>query len=251
MTLVSDHGREATMHRSIILISFAVACSSSTPGARPHDMSAARHERSAREHDSAADAHAGQYDPKARVGASRCSSRLPPICWTSVEDPTAAHLRTAEEHRRYAADHRAASAALRGAEAGACIGISPADRDTSPFDRIEDIAGVEPLTEAISQTKGSIQQRAVGAIVTFRARPGMTAEWLQRVVDCHLARNAALGHVVPEMPNCPLVPKGAAARVTSTANGFAVAIRTDDLTVAREVLDRARRSLQDVATPAR
>ena len=33
-----------------------------------------------------------------------------------------------------------------------------------------------------------------------------------------------------------------AARVTSTGNGFAVAIRADDLAVAQEVLDRARRS---------
>jgi hypothetical protein len=75
--------------------------------------------------------------------------------------------------------------------------------------------------------------------VTIRAVPGLTAEWLQRVVDCHVARNAALGHVVPEMPYCPLVPKGVHATVSSVHGGFAVAIRADDGEGAQEVLRRA------------
>jgi hypothetical protein len=76
--------------------------------------------------------------------------------------------------------------------------------------------------------------------VIFRALPGMTAEWLQRLVDCHLARNAALGHDAPEMPFCPLVPKGVAATVTSTGSGFADAVRAGDTDVANDVLRRAR-----------
>jgi hypothetical protein len=79
-----------------------------------------------------------------------------------------------------------------------------------------------------------------GAVIVFRATPGMTAEWLQRVVDCHLARNAALGHDVPEMPDCPLVPKGVAATVKATDAGFAVAVRSEDSSTAAEVLRRAR-----------
>jgi hypothetical protein len=224
-----------------------ISCSSSTPGARPHDMSAARHEQTARDEEQAATAHGGAYDPAARTERKECRSTMPrpPICWTTVENPTADHLRAAEEHRRRAADHRAASAALRNAEAHACAGIADDDRDTSPFDRTEDIVGVTPLKEEPGGDRSSgvlSRVRMAGAVVTFRARPGMTAEWLQRIVDCHLARNTALGHVVPEMPDCPLVPKGISARVTSTGNGFAVAIRSDDPEVAREVLDRAQRS---------
>jgi hypothetical protein len=56
----------------------------------------------------------------------------------------------------------------------------------------------------------------------------MTAERLQRVVDCHMARNAALGHEVPEMSYCPLVPPGVRATVRSVAEGFAVELRTSD-----------------------
>jgi hypothetical protein len=139
-----------------------------------------------------------------------------------------------------AADHRAASAALREAEERACVGVSPDDRDMSPFERVEDIASVEPLIERTGTSKAP-SQRTAGAVVTFRATSGMTAEWLQRVVDCHLARNASLGHTVPEMPISPLVPNSASARVTSTGNGFAVAIHSDDSSTAQEILSRAQR----------
>jgi hypothetical protein len=230
-----------TYWKSSILVMLA-ACASSTPGARPHDMSAAQHERSADEHARTAEGHTGDYDPNAKVTSTGCGEQTR-ICWTSVENPTAEHLRAADEHRRHAADHRAAAVALRDAEARACAGLHPDDRDISPFDRIEDIAKVDPLQEQIIVARSRPVQRTAGAVVTFRARPGMTAEWLQRIVDCHLARSAALGHVVPEMPNCPLVPKGVAARVTSTGTGFAITIRSDDPAAAQEVLDRARRSL--------
>ena len=234
------------MHRSAwstsILCVIAAACAS-TPGGRAHDMSAAQHDREARAHARAAAIEQDRYDPNITEKRTRCP-RLTG-CWTSVRNPTAEHRRAAEEHRRHAADHRAASAALRGAEARACIGIDDADRDASPFEHVEDIASVAPLTEYVG-TGSKAPRVRTGAVVVFRAVPAMTAEWLQRVVDCHLARNAALGHAVPEMPTCPLVPRGVTARVSSTGNGFAVAIRSDDAATAREILARAERL---VATP--
>lgn len=211
----------------------AAACASATPGARPHDMSAAQHEREGQAHSGTAETHAGRYDPNATVEKTRCSPKGGRLsadletCWTSVSNPTTEHLREAEEHRRHAADHRASSAALRDAEARACVGISPDDRDMSPFSHVEDIASVNPLTDGVG--------------ITFRGVPGMTVQWLQRVVDCHLARNASLGHMVPEMPSCPLVPNGVEARVTSTRNGFVVAIRSSNPTTAREIRSRAER----------
>jgi hypothetical protein len=154
-------------------------------------------------------------------------------CWTSVENPTAEHLREAAEHRRIAAEHRQASSVLQQAEARSCVGITPDDRDISPFLRVEDIAGVAPYP--------SPPATAEGASVTFRAVPGVTAKWLQRVVDCHLARNAAVGHIALDMPDCPLVPKGTEATVRGTPSGFVVRVRSDDPASAREILDRARR----------
>ena len=156
-----------------------------------------------------------------------------------MSNPTAQHLEEARQHQKMAADHRAASQALRDAEATACVGISEEDRDTSPFEHREDIASVEPLT--VGTTTGKTQYaRTVGVRITFLARPGMTAQWLQRLVDCHLARNAALGHDVPEMPTCPLVPKGVTAKVTATDTGFAVAVQSDDTDTIAEIQRRAR-----------
>ncbi len=230
---------------SSILSLAALACAS-TPGARPHDMSAAQHDREAGAHAGMAKAHAKEYDPNAsvQIQPTRCNTipldRGVGACWTSIQNPTETHLRQADEHSRHAADHRAASAALREAEARACVGISPEDRDMSPFERVEDIAIVEPLRERTGNYKAP-RVRTTGAVVTFRALPGMTAEWLQRTIDCHLARNAALGHVAPEMPSCPLVPNGVEAQVSSTGNGFAVTIRSDDSKTADEILSRAQR----------
>lgn len=219
-------------------LTVAAACGSATPGARPHDMSAAQHEREAGQHAQAADDHSDQYDSHAHAATTTCS--LTSACWTSTKNPTEQHRAMAERERRAATDHRAASQALRDTEARACAGIEPDDRDISPFEHIEDISDVRPLLEQHTSSKISTS-RTVGATVTFRAVPGMTTEWLQRVVDCHLARNAVLGHVAPEMPNCPLVPEGVTARVRSTGNGFAVDLRADDSTTIREIVARTDR----------
>ncbi len=235
------------MHRTLTLtlcIS-AVACATTTPGTRPHDMSAAAHEQRAADEERIADTHGEQYQPEAVRERSRCSPRrgdLTDVCWTSIDNPTERHVREAEEHRRIAAEHRAASSALATAEAQACVGVAPDDRDISPFTHADDIASVDPLIERT--TGRNPTQRTSGAIVTFRAVPGMTTQWLQRVVDCHLARNSALGHVAPEMADCPLVPRGAEAQVQSTRTGFAVSIRAEDDATSREILERSHRLLQ-------
>ena len=83
-------------------------------------------------------------------------------------------------------------------------------------------------------------EKLQGAVVAFRAVPGMTAEWFQRIVDCHLARNAALGFSVTDMPYCPLNVKGTRAKVSSTGSGFAVTIESDDPGAAQNVLQRAQ-----------
>lgn len=239
------------MKRSIAPISIVLAllgCTSSQ-AVRPDDMSTAEHSQEARTHERAGNAAEARYDPEATVVETNCGT---PIqngrigieavvpCWTSVSNPTEPHRERAEQHRQQAAEHRAASQVLRDAESQACAGIPEMDRDMSPFDHSEDISSVEPHTEI--NVTNIPPQRTTGAVVTFRAVPGMTAEWLQRVVDCHLARNASLGNEVPEMPNCPLVPRGTEARVASVGNGFAVTIRSDDEASSREILARAQRA---------
>ena len=141
-------------------------------------------------------------------------------------NPTATHLDERERHRKLATAHRNASLALKDAEARACAGLSENDRDMSPFAHREDIAQVDVT--------------AVGATILFKATPGLTAQSLQRVVDCHVARNAALGNDMPEMLYCPLVPKNVKVRVERRDSGVAVEVTSGDNAVAQEIVRRAQ-----------
>jgi hypothetical protein len=219
-----------------------LACAKAAPGTRPHDMSEAQHEVMARREDKKADDHLAAYEPDASVQKQRCGAGGAQKagadiggCYVWRVNPTAEALVQAKEHQKMAAQHRAGSQALRDAEGRACVGVFEEDRDNSPFDHAGDIASVVPLESrpAIGTAKTE------GAVVTFRSLNGITSEGLQRIVDCHLARNAALGNNVPEMPNCPLVPKDITARVSGNATGFAVTIRASDPRTAQEVLRRA------------
>ncbi|MDP2342702.1 MAG: hypothetical protein Q8O67_17230 [Deltaproteobacteria bacterium] len=239
----------------LAVLAFVVAAGCTTAGADPHDMSAREHAAAASREEAVAQEHQAQVGsdvgalpgaPCRGAAAALARAGNDGACWTSIATPTDAHRSAATEHRRHAADHRAASVALKEAEARVCVGLSEDDRDISPFEQVEDIESVTPLMERVSVGK-SVRQERAGAVVVFRAVPGLTAEWLQRVVDCHLARSASLGHVMPEMPNCPLVPKGAEAKVSSAGTGFAVAIRAKDRVSADDILARAQRLLPTAA----
>lgn len=224
--------------KKLLITILLSACA--TPGARPHDMSAAQHEQHARQEVSAADHDAAKYDPGALAIAPGCGP-YDAVCWRAKQNPTARFRDMAEQHRRAAADHRAASAALREIEATACAGIAAEDRDISPFERTEDIASTAPLSERRATGNGRAQTITVGARVVFYPVPGLTPEKLQRELDCHLARAAVLGHELPEMPDCPLVPKGVHARVVTTDRGLAVEVRGEDSTAAADIVARAER----------
>jgi hypothetical protein len=232
-------------HRWILWGSFiaavlAAGCAG-TPGAKPHDMSVAGHERAAADADAAARQHAKQYDTTASVDRAWCpgAKNDPTLvsCWEA--NPTREHLVEAGRIRKAAADHRAASQALRDAEASACAGIAEADRDVSPLQRPAVVTGVEELHTSAS-IRAPAPGRIVGAAVTIRAVPGLTKEYLQRLVSCHVARNASMGHSMPEMATCPLAVKSASATVESASGGFLVEVRSDDSDAAAEILRRAR-----------
>jgi hypothetical protein len=214
-------------HGSIVAVFIAAGCAS---GPQPHSMSAAEHDRAARAEEVAA-----------ACGRPAGGDLASAPCWTSNRG-------SVDEHRAMAARHRAESAALRNAEAQACVGITESDRNMSPFEHAADIVSVEPYIQEERIGDSGVTKREAGAIVIFRAVPGLTAEWLQRLVDCHLARNAALGHLVPEMPNCPLVPRGVTASVRSVGNGFAVEVEGRDPDTAHAILARSQRLVASVRT---
>ncbi len=213
------------------------------PGTQPHDMSTSGHEAAARSEETQATQHDSDYvagqSGRCVPGGSPRARLETGVCWTSDINPTEPHRQEAERHRALAAAHRTASQALRDAEERVCGGIAESDRDTSPFEHREDIVRVERLTERRTMGRTEIEY-AVGARLVIRAVPWMTAEWLQRVVDCHVARNAALGHEVPEMPTCPLVPAGVTRRAQAIGIGFAIDVRGDTDAVRDEIWRRAQ-----------
>lgn len=241
--------RHLSIPRGSFLAAVLVAGCAGTPGAKPHDMSVAGHEQAAADAEAAARQHVKQYDVAASVDRSWCraAGNDPTLvsCWEA--NPPREHLVEAERMRKAAADHRAASQALRDAEASACAGIAEADRDVSPLQRPAVVTGVEELRTSGSARAG-IPGRLVGAAVIVRAVPGLTREYLQVLVSCHVARNASMGHSMPEMATCPLAVKGATAAVESAYGGFVVEVRSDDSEAATEILRRAR--MLETATKA-
>lgn len=222
--------------KNCIFVSLTLAlfgCASSE-GTEPHDMSAAQHEQAAGGEETAAAEHGAQYDPAAGQQVKRCKKT---VCWTSDTNPTEEHRQKAQEHRELAAKHQGAADALRTAEAQACVGIDEENREISPFARSEDIVSVSE-TERVEQQGKTTREMPSGGRAVFRAVPGLTAEWLQRLVDCHRARAAAMGFTMQGMEYCPLMLKDVTAKVTSTGDGFAVDVTSNDPEVAGEVLRR-------------
>jgi hypothetical protein len=232
---------------SMILMAVSVGCASD-PGTHPHDLSVVQHESAARQEETRATAHGAEYDPAAakdstvcgQAGTIRPATQSGPPCWTSRSNPTEQHTREAAEHRELAAKHRAASAALVQAEQRACAGIDEDDRDISPFYHREDIASVGPVEILPRYSGKSSPDQVVGAAIAFRPVPGITTEWLQHVVNCHLARASAAGHEMPEMLYCPLALKGVQATVSSAGDALAVRVTSDDTATAQEILRRAQ-----------
>jgi hypothetical protein len=232
--------------RSIVVSGVAalslVACTkpASKAPVQPY-LSAAGHEDEAASHEQQANLAQKKYSPYARPSGGMCRGRhqgpTEDVCWTSMVNPTERYLHHAEEHRRLAASHRAAAKTLRDAEARACAGISPTDRDESLFDHYEDILRVEPLHGDVSRYLK--EPWTEGVVVTFKPVPGMTVAWLQHVVDCQLARNAVLGNVVPELEQCLLVPRGVRASVAQAPDGFTITVRAGDRTTAEDLFRRA------------
>jgi hypothetical protein len=190
------------------IFSGALLGACATSGTEPHAMTAGQHET-----------------------AATAEGRL--VSWQSPE-------KESDAHRKLAHEHRAASQALRDAEQRSCSGISEADRDSSPFSHREDIASIGDVNEPTTAYKGLTPGKLIGSRIVFRAVPGMTKEWLQREVDCHLARNQVVGESDQSMVFCPLAVAHVSASVSSTGNGFAVDVTSNDPDSIKEVVRRAQ-----------
>jgi hypothetical protein len=134
-----------------------------------------------------------------------------------------------------AAEHADAAKQLRDQESAACYGISESDRDRGPLARADEITGIQIVKDRGIFPKGPLEP--VGVSLYLRAEPGVTEQWLGRVVACHVAHVAVVGH--DRYPG-PLEVPGAQASVSSTGVGFRVTITSHDRDAVRSVVQRGQ-----------
>lgn len=235
-------------NKRALFLSFLIAgCAERVPAARPHDMGAAAHDRAAVSEGQAAQRDDLRAQKSKAEPTEHCRQAGPSlgdeggegveVCWTTGIDGSADFAARAAAHRKHGAGHRAASASLRALESRVCAGVSEEDRDISPFERAGDIVSVDPLMES---TSANAPPRMAGAIVVFRPVSGLSVRGMQRLLDCHLARNGELGYPPAETLGCPLAMKGVEARAATAPLGVVVVIRAADDATSKEILNRAQ-----------
>lgn len=219
-----------------VILSGALVSACASAGTKPGDMTAAKHQAAAHAAEEEGGRHERRYDSAASAQAP-CSPYDRELCSTptSFWNPTEGHSQEGAQYRRFASKHTAASEALLAAEARACAGIPVAERDASPFRTRQDIDRVETIDK-----EGLGGGRLLGARIVLRSRAGASAEHLQHVIDCHLARWAVTGAADSAVPSCPLAHKDVTAKVSAAHTGFAVEIVAKDEQTAAMVIANAR-----------
>lgn len=123
-------------------------------------------------------------------------------------------------------------------EKPACRGIPESDWGGSALVDGQLVRSVQQIKSEAPVSEAETVVPRGGARIALRAAPGMTAEWLQRIAECHMAQVAAASPWM--LTSSPLDVKGALISVQSSGDGFAVDITSPDLKVAKDILTRAR-----------
>jgi hypothetical protein len=120
----------------------------------------------------------------------------------------------------------------------ACVGVPEIQANGSPLYFADDIRAIQEIRPdaPVSETETVVPRG--GARILLRAQPGMTAEWLQRIAQCHMAKVSVSAPVT--LTTSPLDVKGALVSVQSMGDGFAVDITSTDFKVSKEILRRSR-----------
>ena len=119
-------------------------------------------------------------------------------------------------------------------ERSACEGVPEDESRAGLFKYQSAVERVDPL---FADSNGKVPPNIAGARIYLHAVPGLTPEWLGRVLECHLS------HPVPCPSNeaCPLEVGPMRLDVRSTGNGYVVNAQAKGPESAAEVLRRARK----------
>lgn len=218
--------------KAVVIASTVTGAACATPGTRPYDMSAAQHEQRAALAEAEAAEHSARYDPARRTSRVVCARFG---CSSQETNPTAVYREHADRLHAEAAEHRKAAEALHDAEANVCAATG-GDQDLTPMFRRDEVERIEP----IYRYTGGRSRGVEGAILVLARTTDVTADALQKKLDCHLARNAAVGFDAPDMGYCPLASRGVRAVVREGGGRLRIEITANDGRTAEEVLRRAQ-----------
>jgi hypothetical protein len=143
-----------------------------------------------------------------------------------------------------AQEHLDAASRLRNEERVACDGVPDADRLGGPFAQAQNVTHVDVVRDRVLLPKGFLEP--VGVAVYLRAEPGMTQQWLGRIVACHVAHVAAMGG--EDRPS-PLSVANTQVAVSSTSVGFRITVTSKDSGVARSVIDKGEELAANARLP--
>jgi hypothetical protein len=134
-----------------------------------------------------------------------------------------------------AADHIAAAQQLRETERATCVNIPDEDRLDGPFAHPDRVVKVTVIRDR-PFPKGMLQP--VGIAVYVRADPGMTEQLLYRITECHLAHYAVVGRRDTDQSPLAVNDPKIKVNVSSTLDGFRVAITSRDIDATRSLVAR-------------
>jgi len=137
---------------------------------------------------------------------------------------TNAQAKTAADHANYIATTR-------------CNGVN----EGQPISALlggQTVTGVRPLYRGTEPSKSDARAQLRGAIVTVAAEPGVTAEWLDRALECHSA-DATLGQMADDGDPFFLPDAVVDIAVKPAQDGFAIQVSTTSPRDAQRILDRA------------
>jgi hypothetical protein len=147
----------------------------------------------------------------------------------------AEHESVARTDPAEAPQHLEAARVLRDEEKVACYGVPDLDRVQGPLATPDRIAGIQVVRDHGEFPKAPL--KPVGVAIDVRAEPGMTQQWLGRLVACHMAHVAVAG--TDPQPS-PLSVPNAQVSVSSTSVGFRVTVTSKDRDIARSVVDKGQ-----------
>jgi|CZKU01.1.fsa_nt_gi hypothetical protein len=152
---------------------------------------------------------------------------------SAVEHESAA--RAAQGDPATAAEHIEAANRLRYDEQVACDGVSDVERASGPFARQGGVTDVEVVRDRGVFPKAP--PVPVGVAVYLRAEPGLTQQWLGRVIECHRAHIALTGR---SDQRSPLSVPDAVVAVSTTYDGFRVTVTSKNQDVAHIIVDKGQ-----------